>query len=62
MAKINTIHGEMDESLLEKREGTTDNANESTTWVEYWFEGVLVHRSVDMVLKPVVADATVETF
>lgn len=62
MAKVNTIHGEMDTSLLEKREGSTDNANESTSWVEYWLDGVLVHRSVDMVLKPVVADAVAENF
>ena len=41
----------MDVSLLEKREGTTDNDNETTNWVEYWLEGELVHRSVDMTLK-----------
>jgi hypothetical protein len=41
----------MDVSLLEKREGTIDNDNETTNWVEYWLEGELVHRSVDMTLK-----------
>jgi hypothetical protein len=41
----------MDTSLLEKREGTIDNDNETTSWVEYWLEGELVHRSVDMTLK-----------
>lgn len=41
----------MDESLLEKKEGLIDNDNETTRWVEYWHEGELVHRSVDMVLK-----------
>jgi hypothetical protein len=48
---VNTTKGEMDVSLLEKREGTTDNDNETTSWVEYWLEGELVHRSVDMTLK-----------
>jgi hypothetical protein len=51
MALVNTTKGEMDDSLLEKREGTIDNDNETTRWVEYWLDGELVHRSVDMVLK-----------
>lgn len=33
--KINTIHGEMDEALLQKIEGGLDNETEATTWVEY---------------------------
>ena len=41
----------MDESLLEKREGSIDTDTETTSWVEYWHEGELVHRSVNMVLK-----------
>jgi len=48
---ITTTKGEMDASLLEKREGTIDTDNETTSWVEYWLEGELVHRSVDMTLK-----------
>ena len=48
---ITTTKGEMDESLLEKREGTVDNDNEITTWVEYWLEGELVHRSAHVTLK-----------
>jgi hypothetical protein len=48
---IQTIHGMMDESLLEKREGTVDNENEFTTWVEYWLDGELVHRSAHVQLK-----------
>jgi hypothetical protein len=62
MATITTTKGEMDESLLEKREGGLDNANETTTWVEYWLDGELVHRSVNMILKPVAAEAVAETF
>lgn len=51
MALITTTKGEMDESLLEKQEGSVDNENEFTTWVEYWHEGELVHRSVHVQLK-----------
>ena len=48
---VTTTKGEMDESLLEKREGSIDNETETTSWVEYWHDGELVHRSVNMVLK-----------
>lgn len=48
---VTTTKGEMDDSLLEKKEGTVDNENELTTWVEYWLEGELVHRSAHVTLK-----------
>lgn len=48
---VMTTKGEMDDSLLEKREGSIDNENELTTWVEYWLEGELVHRSAHVTLK-----------
>ena len=51
MAMVFTTKGDMDESLLEKREGSIDNDNEYTTWVEYWHEGELVHRSAHVMLK-----------
>jgi hypothetical protein len=51
MALVNTTKGEMDDSLLEKREGTIDNSNELTTWVEYWLGEELVHRSAHVSLK-----------
>lgn len=51
MALITTTKGDMDESLLEKKEGLLDNDNERTSWVEYWLEGELVHRSVHVHLK-----------
>ena len=54
MALVTTTKGEMDESLLEKREGSLDKDNESTTWVEYWLEGELVHRSAHVQLKKAV--------
>lgn len=48
---ITTTKGDMDESLLEKREGSVDNDTETTSWIEYWLDGELVHRSVHMTLK-----------
>jgi len=48
---VTTTKGEMDDSLLEKKEGSVDNDNEYTTWVEYWLDGELVHRSVHVQLK-----------
>jgi hypothetical protein len=54
MALVTTTKGDMDESLLEKREGTVDNDNELTTWVEYWLDEELVHRSAHVQLKKTV--------
>ena len=51
MALVMTTKGEMDDSLLEKKDGEVDNDNEYTTWVEYWLDGELVHRSVHVQLK-----------
>lgn len=64
MATIFTTKGDMDESLLEKKEGVVDNENEYTTWVEYWHEGEMVHRSVHVQLKkmPVSAGAEAASF
>lgn len=50
---VTTTKGDMDDSLLEKREGTVDNENELTTWIEYWLNEELVHRSVHVTLKKV---------
>jgi len=51
MALVNTTKGEMDDSLLLKREGVDENDNERAEWIEYWLDGELVHRSVHMTLK-----------
>lgn len=51
MALVTTTKGDMDESLLEKREGSVDNDIEFTTWIEYWLDGELVHRSAHVTLK-----------
>jgi len=48
---VTTTKGDMDDSLLEKRDGTVDNDNEFTTWVEYWLDGELVHRSAHVTMK-----------
>jgi len=47
----------MDDSLLERRTGEVDNDNEFTTWVEYWLNGELVHRSAHVTLKQAAAFA-----
>jgi len=54
MELVTTTKGDMDASLLEKREGNVDNDNEYTTWVEYWLDGELVHRSAHVQLKKAV--------
>ena len=51
---VTTTKGKMDDSLLEKREGNVDNENETTTWVEYWLDEELVHRSAHVRLKKTV--------
>ena len=48
---VTTTKGDMDDSLLERREGSVNNDNESTTWVEYWLADELVHRSAHVRLK-----------
>ena len=48
---VTTTKGDMDDSLLEKRDGSLDNDIEYTTWTEYWLDGELVHRSVHVTLK-----------
>jgi hypothetical protein len=54
----------MDDSLLEKQEGSIDNENELTMWTEYWLDGELVHRSAHVTLKqmPVFAGAEAASF
>ena len=50
---VTTTKGDMDDSLLEHRSGQVDNDNELTSWVEYWLEGELVHRSAHVTLKKI---------
>lgn len=48
---VPTIKGEIEEGLLEKREGVLDNENEHTTWTEWWLDGELVRRDAHVTLK-----------
>ena len=48
-------------SLLEKKEGSVNNDNELTTWVEYWLADELVHRSAHVTLKKMPTFAGGET-
>ena len=60
---IETTKGQMDESLLDKREGQTETDTETVAWVEYWLENELVHRSVHVHLKEaVIADGAALSF
>jgi len=58
---VTTTKGNMDDSLLEKKEGFVDNDNEYTSWVEYWLDGELVHRSAHVTLKKMPAFAGGDT-
>ena len=49
--KITTIHGLMDEDLLDKKVGSEEDDSQCLTWVEYWYNNELVHRSVHLALK-----------
>jgi hypothetical protein len=53
---ITTTKGDMDETLLDKREGVLDNDNEYTTWVEYRLPDTdeVIHRSAHVSLKTAV--------
>jgi len=54
MALINTTIGEIDESLLQKEEGVIDDDKEYTTWIQYWFDGKIVYRSLQTRFKKTV--------
>lgn len=51
MPLISTTHGDMDADTLRKVEGVVDTEHEYTTWVEYYLDDELVHRSVHVALK-----------
>jgi len=48
---ITTTKGLMDENLLQRKAGFLENDHERTTWVEYWLDNELVHRSAHVTLK-----------
>lgn len=51
MALVSTIHGEMDDSLLENKSGIDIVPEGEAHWNEYWLAGELVHRSVHLFIK-----------
>ena len=48
---VSTTKGDMDDSLLVRKDGSLDNDIEYTTWTEYYLDDELVHRSVHVTLK-----------
>lgn len=50
MATVTTIHGDMDDSLLENRTGVDKIPEGDAHWNEYWLNGELVHRSVHLIM------------
>lgn len=48
---VTTTKGDMDDSLLVRKDGSLDNDIEYTTWTEYYLDDELVHRSVHVTLK-----------
>lgn len=51
MAEIFTTKGMIDEALLVKKEGGYESDTEIQTFQEYYFEGELVKRDVQLHLK-----------
>jgi hypothetical protein len=48
---VTTTKGNMDDSLLVKKEGGFQDDNENTVWIEYYLDNELVHRSAHVKLK-----------
>lgn len=51
MALIFTTKGDIEESLLEKTVGNSENDNEIVSWQEWSLNGEIVKREVQMHLK-----------
>jgi hypothetical protein len=49
---VDTIHGPMDDSLLQKKVVPEKKECGTFTATEYWLDGVLVHRSVHLDVDP----------
>jgi hypothetical protein len=57
---VTTTKGDMDDSLLVRKDGDMENDNEKTSWVEYYLGDELVHRSVSVELKnPLVTETII---
>lgn len=62
MALIFTTKGDMEESLLIKTTGNSENEFEIVNWQEWTFEGEIVKREVQMHLKQGLQTTPVATF
>lgn len=63
LVEIDGVRQMMEESLLEKTEGSVDNDDEYTTWIEWRLNGTIVKRSVHVRLKKnLAADAIAGLF
>ncbi len=58
---INTIYGRMDESKLNKKTGRDNGKGAFCDWVEYWLNGEMVHRSIDVTITGVSNKAETQT-
>ncbi len=67
MAKVmilqDNAHVEVDEEILEKRVGESEDDQAKYRWVEYYLNGEQVHRSAWVDLKlPVISESAVNGF
>lgn len=62
MALIFTTKGDMEESLLTKTTGNSENEVEIVSWQQWEFEGEIVKREVQMHLKQGLQGVPVASF
>lgn len=53
--QVTTTKGLIDVSLLARRDGSEENEDQVTEWIEYYLGDELVHRSVHVKLKRIPA-------
>jgi hypothetical protein len=57
-----TTLGEIEESLLEKEIIENENGNEISKVTIYKFEGEIVKRDVDLIIKPITSSSEIGKF
>ena len=62
MALIFTTKGDMEESLLIKTQGNSENENEIVRWQQWKLDGEIVKREVQMHLKQGIQGFPVASF
>jgi len=48
---VNTTKGVLDDSLLERQDSVTDDADKTVQIIEYYLDNEMVHRSVHVTTK-----------